>query len=479
MIRRTPAFTRTATFRFTALVTGVFALSAGFILILIYISMQNTLARRTDAAIAGEVEVLTEAYRGGGLNGLNQAVAKRSLTDQDFLYILAYPQGERLSGSLDGLPLHANEEGVLSNFVYTRIDDNGVEERRRARGFVEDFAGGFRLLVGRDFHDDARFLSGMANTAWTATGFVLLLALGSGIFVSRRFAQRLERLNAVVRGVGGGDLHRRAVRNYTGDELDELAGNLNSMLDRIEHLMAAMRHAGDSIAHDLRSPLTRLRARLEAARAEADSEADAEAITTAVTDVDELLGTFDAVMRIARLEAGEKRPALAPLDLGELAADIGDLYCPACEEKELELSLETPSDLTIKGDRALLSQAVANLLDNAIKYTPEGGAIALRTRQCSDGRIEVSVTDTGPGIPVEARERVRQRFVRLDASRSAAGVGLGLSLVEAVADIHNAELVLDDGPGMVDGRGPGLRAALVFPAQVKSLTDSSSERRTA
>ncbi len=474
-----PAFARTTTFRLTLLSAVVFAASAALVLIYIYASLQNTMARRVDAEIAEEVDALTDAYDTRGINGLNQAVIERTLKDGPLLYVLT-ARGALRSGNLDGVPAAAPDEGLVTRFTYMRETEDGPEEARFARGYVKSFPGEFQLLVARDVDDDARYLNGVANTAWTATGMVLLLALSSGIFVSRRFARRLERLNDVVRFVSAGDLRKRAARTNTGDELDELSGNLNTMLDRIEHLMAAMRHAGDSIAHDLRSPITRLRNRLETAAIDARDDEDRCTIDAAVSDVNELLTTFDAVMRIARLEAGEKRPALASLDAGALVHDIGELYEPACEDKLLSLTVETAANLAVLADRALLSQAVANLLDNAIKYTPEGGAVALRARLTSGGQVEVSVTDTGPGIPEADRDRVRQRFVRLDASRTAPGSGLGLSLVQAVAGIHNGDLVLDDGPGEVDGRGPGLRAALVLEAVKHAeppIGDAETERR--
>lgn len=229
--------------------------------------------------------------------------------------------------------------------------------------------------------------------------------------------------------------------------------------------MHRMRSAGDSIAHDLRLPLTRMRGRLEAALVEAgDLEAREAALAQAVADVDELLKTFNAVMSLSRLQTGERRQAFEMLDLSALVADVAELYEPVCEEQGMEFACDCPPGLKLLGDRELIAQAVANLLDNAVKYTPEAGAVVLRGRKTRDGRVEISVTDTGPGIPVDERTRVLERFVRLEKSRSLPGVGLGLSLVQAIAEVHGAELVLDDGPGVAEGgHGPGLRIALCFP----------------
>lgn len=459
---RLPRFLRSATFRYTALGAVVFALSAGMVLIFINLSVSNALNARADRAVSAEVALLSQAYDRGGLNGLNRTVVQRSLSDTEFLYVLAYPEGHRLSGTLDGLPAEASAPGLVRRFAYNVETEWGEVDRRPARGRLVAFPGGFQLLVGRDMAEDASFLSGVSSASWAATGVVFLLSLGSGAVLSRRFLARLDALNAVAQRVRDGHLDERAPRNFAGDEIDDLGANLNAMWDQIEKLMAAMRHAGDSIAHDLRSPLTRMRARLESALVAADTDADAAALESALADVTELLGTFDAVMRIARLEAGEKRPALKPVDLSELAGDMGELYEPAGEDAGISLTCQIAEDLTVMGDRGLLAQALANLLDNAVKYTPKGGAVQLNVHALRGGAVEAAVTDTGPGIPAEDRERVRQRFVRLEKCRSEPGSGLGLSLVQAVADIHNAELVFGHGAGPVDA--PGLRAALVFPA---------------
>jgi signal transduction histidine kinase len=237
------------------------------------------------------------------------------------------------------------------------------------------------------------------------------------------------------------------------------------MLDRLERSMAAHRHAGDAIAHDLRSPLTRLRARLEAAYldVEAGKGNAQEALAQALDDTDGVLKTFAAVLSIARLQAAGQAPNPAPLDPAAFAGDIAELYEPVCEDKGLDFKAQLTPDLTVRGNQEFLAQALANILDNAVKYTPPGGAIMLRVRRRSSGEVEFSVTDTGPGVPDEDRERVVQRFVRLENSRNEPGSGLGLSLVAAVAEAHGGRLELSEGPGRVDEMGPGLRVALILP----------------
>jgi signal transduction histidine kinase len=269
----------------------------------------------------------------------------------------------------------------------------------------------------------------------------------------------------VVTAVRNGDLGARAPVRGTRDEFDELAEGLNEMLDRLERSMAGHRHAGDAIAHDLRSPLTRLRARLETAYLDVEAgKGDAEqALAQALDDTDGVLKTFGAVLAIARLQAAGQAPDQILFDPAELGADMAELYEPVCEDKGLDFDSELAQGLQIRGNREFLAQALANILDNAVKYTPAGGAIMLRVRRRSSGEIEYSVTDTGPGVPDEDRARVVERFVRLENSRNEPGSGLGLSLVAAVAEAHGGRLELAEGPGKVGEMGPGLRVALVLP----------------
>ena len=229
--------------------------------------------------------------------------------------------------------------------------------------------------------------------------------------------------------------------------------------------MAGHKHAGDAIAHDLRSPLTRLRARLEAAwlDVEAGKTDPTQAFEQALTDTDGVLKTFNAVLAIARLQAAGAAPDPVVFDAGELAADISELYEPLCEDKGIEFDAELTKGLQVRGNREFMAQALANLLDNAVKYTPAGGAIMLRTRRRSSGEVEFSITDTGPGVPEADRARVIERFVRLENSRNQPGAGLGLSLVAAVAEAHGGRIELDEGPGKVGESGPGLRVALILP----------------
>jgi signal transduction histidine kinase len=326
-------------------------------------------------------------------------------------------------------------------------------------------SGGEILFVGADVGEDEAYVVNVVRALWGAGALVIVLGLAGGVLVSRNVSRSMASLTGVVDAVRGGDLAARAPVRGARDEFDELAAGVNEMLDRLERSMAGHRHAGDAIAHDLRSPLTRLRARLEAAYldVEAGRGDPTQALAQALEDTDGVLKTFSAVLAIARLQAAGTAPDPTAFDLAELAGDVAELYEPLCEDKGIEFDAELVRGLTVRANREFVAQALANILDNAVKYTPEGGAIMLRVRRRSSGDVEASVTDTGPGVPDDDRARVVERFVRLENSRNQPGAGLGLSLVAAVAEAHAGRLELDEGPGKVGEMGPGLRVALVLP----------------
>jgi signal transduction histidine kinase len=374
--------------------------------------------------------------------------------------------GKKVSGTIPVSPIDDLGPGEhWERFTLTDTDADGAEIRRPARGLQEKLTGGEVLFVGADVSESDAFVVGIARALWGAGALIIILGLLGGVLVSRNVARHMQGLTDAVAAVRSGDLRARARVRGVRDEYDDLAEGLNDMLDRLEQSMGGLRHAGDAIAHDLRSPLTRLRARLEAGLIEVENgKGDAtQALEQALIDADNVLNTFNAVLAIARLQAAGRVPDPKLFDPGALASDMAELYEAVCEDKGLDFKAELTPRLVVSGAREILAQALANLLDNAIKYTPEGGAVMLRVRRRSSGEVEFSVTDTGPGVPEEDRERVVQRFVRLENSRSAPGSGLGLSLVAAVAEAHGGRLELSEGPGVIDGFGPGLRVALVLP----------------
>ncbi|WP_394694197.1 ATP-binding protein [Hyphobacterium sp.] len=468
MTRRLPSFVRTTAFRLTLLSAALFALSSFLILAFVYAASAGAALRRTDAVILDEFAALDRRFEDSGIDGVNRYILQRTVGGSDFLYLLINPNGRVLSGNLNGLPdAQPDNEGWL-DFVYGRApagEEDEARDSRRARARLVEVGDGYSVFIGVDFEDEDRLIGRMLRAILIASALVIALGIASGVVVSRRFSRRLDAINAVARMVKGGDLSPRAPRNGSGDELDELSSNFNAMLERLEELMQRMRNVGDSIAHDLRSPLTRMRNRMEdALRDDGDRQSRQAALEQALSDSDELLGVFNAILSISRIEAGERRDSFESFDAAPLVTDIGELYEPVCEDSGHSFGMQVEAGLEIRGDKSLVSQAMANMLDNAVKYTPEGGAIQLRLRKCSDGRTEISVTDTGPGIPEADRIRVTQRFVRLEKSRNQPGSGLGLSLVKAIADVHGAALTLDEGAGGVDGHGPGLRIAMIFPA---------------
>ncbi len=468
MPMRLPRLVRTTPFRLTLQFLGLFAAGAIAFLGYIYIATAGEATRAADAAIEREAQSLDSVYdRHGGFMALNEAVIERSSSTRGFLYLVMDAKGDPVSGSIGKSPIgDISKSPTWTSFGLTETDIDGAKVRRPARGMEERLAGGELLFVGADVGEAQGYVLKIVNALWGAAALVVVLGLAGGVLVARDVSRNMTALTDVINAARMGDLGARARLRGAGDELDELAAGLNDMLERLERSIAGLRHAGDAIAHDLRSPLTRLRARMEAAliEAEAGRGDPLGALRQALDDADGVLKTFGAVLAIARLEAAAAAPDQTKFDPGEVAAGVAELYEPVCEEKGLDFDAELATTLSLRGNRDFIAQALANLLDNAVKYTPSGGAVMLRVRRRASGEIELSVTDTGPGVPEEDRERVIGRFVRLENSRNAPGAGLGLSLVAAVAHAHGGRLELDEGPGVFDGKGPGLRAALVLPA---------------
>src|SRR5271169_1141759 len=458
--RRLPAnlrrLVRTHAVRLAALYFLVFAASMLGVLLFVYWTSANFVERQTEATLDAEITGLAEQYDQRGLSGLVQIVAARSAGDRGdaMLYLVTDPDGRPLAGNIAGWPLGVPARtGWLSFTIEVRV--KGHIETHPARGSLIIIPGGYRLLVGRDISDAAAFRDRVKMTLlWSG-----LVALGVGLLggaaMSRNLLRRVELVNRTSERVMAGNLSDRVPLGGTGDEFDQLAANLNRMLDQIERLMTAMREVTDDVAHDLKTPLARLRARLELALiGPQDTAAQSEAIRSAIDEADRLLATFNALLSIAELESGARRDQTEPLDLSEIARSAAELYEPVAEEKGFVLSLTTEPGVSIRGSRHLLSQALANLLDNALKYAG-GGAIQIQVHR-GEGRAVLEVSDRGQGIPIADRETVFDRFVRLEPSRSTPGNGLGLSLVRAVVRRHQGTIELAD-------NRPGLRVRLEFP----------------
>ena len=464
---RLPRIFRTTPFRLTLLFLASFVFAASALFVYIYVATAGEARRRTDLEITREMHSLIATYDRAGVDAVNQSVIERAASERPFLYVLMDQNQKRISGSIAESPVDKfGGQPTWTSFSVTDTDAMGHKVKHPARGLQRQLkAGGPILFVGSDVGGDDAYVARVVGALQGSGALVILLGLAGGMLMSRNVSRSMAGLTTVVDAVRNGDLGARAPVRGARDEFDELSAGINEMLDRLERSMAGHRHAGDAIAHDLRSPLTRLRARLEVAYldVEAGKGDPTQALAQALEDTDGVLKTFGAVLAIARLQAAGTAPDPVLFDPSELAANISELYEPLCEDKGIDFAAEFSKDLQARGNREFLAQALANILDNAVKYTPSGGAIMLRVRRRSSGEIEFSVTDTGPGVPDGDRERVVERFVRLENSRNQPGAGLGLSLVAAVAEAHGGRLELAEGPGKVGEMGPGLRVALVLP----------------
>ena len=448
---------RTTAFKLTLVYMTVFALFAAFLLGYFAWNTRRLVTEQITETVDAEVEGLAEQYRQGGIRRLVFAIQGRVGRPGASLYLLTTSAGEGLAGNVGSLAT-----GVLDNpgwveTVYRRIDEQDPAEHH-ALVRVDQLQGGFHLLVGRDLEERERLFDVVQSAGRWSIAIVLVLGLSGGFFVTRRVLKRVDAMSLTTQTIMQGDLHERLPVAGTGDELDRLALNLNAMLERIEALMHGLKEVSDNIAHDLKTPLTRLRNRSEEALRVAQNETQYRAaLESTIEESDALIRTFNALLMIARAESGQPVGDVVAFDAAEVMRDVGELYEPLADEKGITLKVDAAAAAPVRGNRELISQALANLIDNALKYgagrdptatgsTPE---IVLRALDKGD-RILLSVADSGPGIPAADRSRVLERFVRLEQSRSEPGSGLGLSLAAAVARLHGGELTLEDNhPGLI------------------------------
>ena len=456
-----PSFVRTTTFRLAVVHAVTFLIFTFGLLIYLFYSTAGYMRSQSVKELDGEVQALAAAFNTGGMVRLNQSVVERSSVPGPYFYVLQDADGQTISGDFPSIPDEVpDEESVETNFNYQTLNRNGEIEVRSANGIIIRLPNGAALMVAYDLGQRRQIVDRIIQTMWTALPIGLALSLIGGLIISRWAARRAEQLTRTTDGIISGDLSRRAPVIGSGDEFDRLSERLNAMLDKLEHLMMTTRHAGDAIAHDLRSPLTRLRNRLENDLRDGEKVDREESLERTIAEVDAVLATFNAILSLSRIQAGDAAK-FKQVDISTLGEELAELYQPAAEDEGLSFDSEIEGGLTVDGDRSLLGQAMANLLDNAMKYTPKGGAMTLRVRTNSHDQAEISVTDTGPGIPEADRERAVKRFVRLEASRTQPGNGLGLAMVDAIARLHHGKFELCDGPG--EPPATGLRAALLLP----------------
>lgn len=450
---------RTTAFKLSLAYLLIFAVLAFLALGYVAWNARRVLDDQIAATIEAEIGGLSEQYTAGGLRRLVSVIERRANQPGASLYLVTTPAGEHIAGNVGGLPPGVIGRPGQYEAAYARDSDpEALDHHALMR--VYTLAGGFRLLVGRDTEERDRLRNAIGNTFGTALGLVVLLAVVGGWFVASRVLKRVDDMTQTTRTIMAGDLDERLRVAGTGDELDRLAENLNRMLERIGELMRGMQEVSDNIAHDLKTPLSRLRNRAdEALRAEPSPEGLRAALEGVIEESDGLIRVFEALLTIARLEAGSARATFESFDAGLVLRGVAELYEALAEVNGLAIDAESAPDLTISGNRELVGQALANLADNAIKYGAGSGEprITMSARPVL-GAVELAVADHGPGIPEGERGRVLDRFVRLDAARTRPGFGLGLSLVAAVARLHGGTLALED-------NGPGLRAVLTLPVK--------------
>ena len=461
---------RTTAFRLTLVYLLLFALFAASLLGYFAWNTRRLITEQITTTVNAEVSEIADIYNRRGLQRLVFTVDSRALRPGANLYLVTTLAGQAIAGNVGSLAPGVMGTSGWTETAYRRIEDTDNVDHRALVNVTQ--LGGLRLLIGRDLEERRRLFGIVAKAAQWSILVVVVLGIGGGIFVARRVLQRIDAMTGTTRRIMAGDLSGRLPVGRAGDELDRLAENLNAMLERIEALMAGLKEVSDNIAHDLKTPLTRLRNRAEEALAKSSCEAEYRAaLERTIEESDGLIRTFNALLMIARAESGQARGNMDDFDAAEVAHGIHELYEPLAEEDGMSLRVRT-QPAPIRANRELISQALANLVENAIKYgkpvtQPQGSVVSMDAKQILiEARREgdcvlLSVTDRGAGIPEGDRKHAVERFVRLDTSRSQPGSGLGLSLASAVATLHGGELRLGDAH-------PGLAATLVIPARAGS-----------
>ncbi len=445
---------RSASFRFAVVYAVLLALSAAALALFLWWATAGLLDRQTQASIEADAQSLSERFNAGQIPALILTIEERLTqnVEDDAIYLLVDPSGRRIAGNLEHWPQGASHSDAWYELPIERA---GI----RSLALVQSFTlpGGFRLLVGRDVQVRAQLRRLLTSALLWALLVVLVMASIGALVVRSLFRRTLANVSATASAIAAGDFNQRVRLSGRGDEFDQLAETINDMLDRIGRLMEGVREVSNAIAHDLRTPITRARARLEDAALHAVSAPELRAaIERATADLDGIVAVFQALLRIAEIEAGSRRSAFARMDLVPLLDDVAELYGAVAEDRGIALTVQAPRQLPAYGDRELIQQAVANLVDNAVKFSPSGAAVRLSAAVTGAG-VEIAVADEGPGIPEGDRERAAERFYRGEIARNTPGSGLGLALVQAVAQLHGGSLRLGDA-------GPGLIATLTLPA---------------
>jgi signal transduction histidine kinase len=438
-----------STFKLALIAIGTFGVIVSIIFSYVYLSTISYVRSRSDRTIQTDYATLRDAYERSGRDGLTDAIRRRMAYrgSADRVYILVDASSAVLAGNLKAWPSSVTATSGWTEF--RAPPPTGATNEPLIRAMLETFPSGDRLLVGRDISDIDSFTWRIEAAAISGIALIFMLAGVASVLVTRRTVGRIEQINATSRAIMQSGLDKRIPLRGTSDEWDRVAENLNLMLDRIETLMGEVKQVSDNVAHDLRTPLTRMRGRLERAyHGERASDADQSLIGDTIADLDDVLRMFSSITRISQIEAQARKDAFHQVNLAEIASKVVELYDAAAEQDGTRLSIVGERYMLVTGDRDLIFDAIANLVDNAIKHGRAGGRVTVAV-ECADGETVISVADDGPGIPVDEREHVFKRFYRLEQSRYTPGHGLGLSLVAAVARLHGARIeVLDNAPGL-------------------------------
>ncbi|WP_112807140.1 sensor histidine kinase [Ensifer sp.] len=456
---------RTTAVRLSALYLILFSLCAAFLVFYVTGMSERLLQQQTRDAVTAEVTQIEQVYTRAGINGLLRSLERRARQPGANLYVIAGPSGEILAGNVASLePGLLDREGWTDKpFAYQRYTDETRQDSHVALAHVLVLDNGLRILVGRDLQEPQKFRALVRQALMVALGIMGIGALIIWFAIGRNALKRIDRMSEASTKIMAGDLSQRLPMSGSGDEFDRLSESLNAMLERIEKLNEGLRQVSDNIAHDLKTPLTRLRNKAEAALARKGTSQRG-ALEEIIGESDQLIRTFNALLMISRVEAGSAAAEMSEVDLSQIVSDCVELYEPVAEDVGLRLEADVEPGMVISGNRELVGQALGNLLDNALKYA-EGATdpqikVSLGKR---DGKVVLSVADHGPGVPEDKREDVVKRFVRLDESRSKPGTGLGLSLVEAVMEMHHGDLDLAATDPDAAENGKGLTVHMVFP----------------
>jgi len=460
---------RTTAVRLSALYLILFSICAAFLVFYVTAMSQRLLEQQTKDAVVAEVTQIEGVYNRAGVNGLLRTLERRARQPGANLYVIAGPTGEILAGNVASLqPGLLDKEGWTEQaFRYQRYTDESRKDSHVALAHVFFLSNGLRVLVGRDLQEPEKFRVLVRQALMVALGIMGLGALIIWFAIGRNALRRMDRMSEASTKIMAGDLSQRLPMSGSGDEFDRLSESLNAMLGRIEKLNEGLRQVSDNIAHDLKTPLTRLRNKAEAALAHKSTNTGYRAsLEEIIGESDQLIRTFNALLMISRVEAGAAAAEMSDVDLSRSVADCVELYEPVAEDEALRLEADVPEGVHVSGNRELIGQALGNLIDNAIKYAQGADNPVISVRLARRGpSVVLSVADHGQGVPEGQREHVVQRFVRLDESRSKPGTGLGLSLVEAVMEMHHGTLELGDTDSRAENNR-GLTASMVFPVAI-------------